>query len=236
MDSPLDPHAPLHKIVNPAEPSRLIHIAVLDDQTLLVESLRLAFNREPGLTMVGSAGTCAEAFELLALTRPDILLVDVLLPDGNVLDRLAAMRTASLKTQFIVLTALADEDTLLRAVEAGASGFVGKHQPLYELLAAIRQVAAGDVAMPADLLLMLLAKRLHPPEPPVVHEPLTPREREILSLAADGRSSARIAGELMLSVQTVRTHLRNAIGKLNSHSRLEAVAVALRTGVLAPPR
>lgn len=218
----------------------MIRIAVLDDHELLVQSLRLVFNREPGLHMVGAAHLCADAYELVSLTRPDILLLDVTLPDGDGLERLVSLRAACPETRFVVLTAHMDEATLLRAVEAGANGFVGKHQPLTELITALRQVAAGEMAMPANLLLMLVSQRVRPPQPeptpqPFAREPLTPREHEILALAAEGRSSAAIAAELTLSVQTVRTHLRNAIGKLNAHSRLEAVAIALRTGLLAPP-
>ena len=213
-----------------------VRLALVDDHPLMLESLRLFFNREPGLTVVGTATSGAEAFELVKLTRPHLLLLDVALPDGDGLERLPALRAACPQTQFIVLTALADEATLLRAVEAGASGFVGKHQPASELLAAVRKVAAGEMAMPAALLVGLLSPRRAPAQPAAsVHSPLTAREREVLALAAEGYTSAAIAAELSLSVLTVRTHLRNAISKLNAHSRLEAVATALRTGILAPP-
>jgi DNA-binding NarL/FixJ family response regulator len=233
MAYPVDPSAPLRQTA--VDPTRgPLRLAILDDHQLLVESLRLFFNRVPGMTVVGTANTCAEAFELLTLTRPDVLLLDVDLPDADGLERLPALQAACPATRFIVLTALANEAALLRAVEAGASGFVGKHQPAAELLGAVQLVAAGEMAMPAALLVGLLGRRRAPAAPPP-HQPLTPREREVLALAAEGQSSADIAGSLSLSVLTVRTHLRNAIGKLNAHSRLEAVATALRTGLLAPP-
>lgn len=234
MDHPAEPSAPLRQTAATEPASCPLRLAILDDHQLLVESLRLFFNREPGMTVVGTANNCAEAFELLTLTRPDVVLLDVSLPDGDGLERLPALREACPQAQFIVLTALTNEATLLRAVEAGASGFVGKHQPAAELRAAVRQVAAGEMAMPAALLVGLLGQR-RPTRATAPQSPLTPREREVLGLAAEGRSSADIADVLSLSVLTVRTHLRNAIGKLNAHSRLEAVATALRSGILAPP-
>jgi DNA-binding NarL/FixJ family response regulator len=207
----------------------VVRIAVLDSHALLVDGLRLVFNREPGLTMVGSAGTCAEAFELVALTRPDLLLLEIDLPDGDGLDRLHTLRAACPPTQFLVLTVQWDQCSLLRSVEAGAMGFIGKHQPVTAVLAAIRQVAAGEMVLPADLLMGLLTHRQRCPRGatahgvvPLAQEPLTALERQVLARAAEGQSSAAIAADLALPVPAVRSHLRRVIGKLNAHSRQDA--------------
>jgi DNA-binding NarL/FixJ family response regulator len=203
----------------------VIRLAVLDHHALLVDGLRLVFNREPGLTMVGAAGTCAEAFELVTLTHPDLLLLEIDLPDGDGLNRLHTLRAAGPHMQFLVLTMQWDQCSLLRSVEAGAMGFIGKHQPVTEVLAAIRQVAAGEMVLPADLLMGLLTHRQRCPRRavlPLAQEPLTALERQVLARAAEGQSSTAIAADLALPVPAVRNHLRRVIGKLSAHSRQDA--------------
>ncbi len=219
----------------------VIRVAIVDDHELLTQALTLVIGQEPGLLMVGSTQTCAGAQALVAQTCPDVLLLDVTLPDGDGLALIPSLRSASPQTHILVLTSMADEGTLLRAVEAGVSGFVGKHRPVADVLEAVRHAAGGEMVMPTELLLGLLARqRVSPPrpvpEPAPLTKPLSAREREVLACAAEGLATPQIAQQLSLSSLTVRTHLRNIIGKLNAHSRLEAVAVALRQGLIAPPR
>jgi DNA-binding NarL/FixJ family response regulator len=218
-----------------------IRIAIVDDHQMLIEALSLVIDKEPGLKMVGSVNTCGGALELVQTHTPDVLLLDVSLPDGDGLSQVAALKAACPHMQILVLTSMADESTLLRAVEAGVGGFVGKHRPVAEVFAAIRQAADGEIVMPSNLLLGLLTRRQAPPvtRPTPVQpefEPLTTREREILAHTAQGKTGAAIAEELNISLMTVRTHLRNLMSKLNVHSRLEAVAFALRYGLIEPPR
>jgi DNA-binding NarL/FixJ family response regulator len=217
-----------------------IRIAIVDDHQMLIEALSLVIDREPDLQMVGSVNNCAAAGQLLLESCPDILLLDVSLPDGDGLALVPQLRATCPKTHILVLTSMADEGTLLRAIEAGVSGFVGKHRPVSEVFAAIRQAADGEIVMPSSLLVGLLTRRqasaqLDIARSPVDYEPLTPREREILAHTAEGKSGAMIAQELNISLMTVRTHLRNLMSKLNVHSRLEAVAFALRHGLIDPP-
>jgi DNA-binding NarL/FixJ family response regulator len=221
-------------------PGRPLRIAIVDDHQMLAEALTLALDREPDLQMVGSVGSCAGAEELVRACCPDVLLLDVSLPDGDGLALVPALQAACPQTHILVLTSLADESTLLRAVEAGVSGFVGKHRPVAEVFAAIRQAVEGEIVMPSNLLVGLLggrqaASRGAAARPAPEFEPLTAREREILAHTAQGKSGATIAEELNISLMTVRTHLRNLMGKLNVHSRLEAVAFALRHGLIEPP-
>jgi DNA-binding NarL/FixJ family response regulator len=220
---------------------KVIRIAIVDDHELLAQALSMVVDQEPDLAMVGWTHSCAGAEALVARTCPDVLLLDVSLPDGDGLALMPRLRAACPATQVLVLTSMADENTLLRALEAGVSGFFGKHRPVAEVLAAVRQAADGELVMPTALLLGLLARQRAQPArtpaaPPPGREPLTAREREVLACAAEGLSTAAIAQRLNISVLTVRTHLRNVLAKLDAHSRLEAVALALREGLIEPPR
>jgi len=140
-------------------------------------------------------------------------------------------------THILVLTSLSDEKTLTQAVEAGVNGFASKERPLSEVIAAIRQAAEGEIAMPTSLLFGLLGRTARTRARPVTptRDPLTPREREILTLLAGGRSGPDIAAALNISPQTVRTHIRNLMDRLGVHSRLEAVSYALSRGLIEPP-
>jgi DNA-binding NarL/FixJ family response regulator len=218
----------------------MIRIAIIDDHQMLVEALTLVIRNEGDMEMVGSANTCGGARDLIERNCPDVLLLDVSLPDGDGLSLVPDLRVLCPRTQILVLTSMADESTLLRAVEAGVSGFVGKHRPVAEVFAAVRQAAEGEIVMPSNLLLGILTRRQPAalPRSPVAvaeYEPLTVREREILAHTAQGKSGAAIAAELNISLMTVRTHLRNLMSKLNVHSRLEAVAFAMRHGIIEPP-
>jgi DNA-binding NarL/FixJ family response regulator len=219
----------------------VIRLALLDDHQLMTQALALVLAQEPDLALAGSAATCAEGVALVARVCPDILVLDVHLPDGDGLTLIPQLRAACAQTQILVLTSMADEHVLLRAVEAGVAGFVSKHQPVADVLAAIRQAAAGEVVMPAKLLVGLLQRQRSSngrAAPPAVHDhdSLTARELEVLACAAQGYSTTQIAERLSISALTVRTHLRNVMSKLNAHSRLEAVAIALRQGWIDPPR
>jgi DNA-binding NarL/FixJ family response regulator len=221
-----------------AQPSP-ITISIVDDHRVLTDALATIFRSQPDLHMqiVGVAETCAAARELLAQTCPDVLLLDVLLPDGDGLGLVPEFNRACPNTYILVLTALADEKTLMRAVETGVNGFIGKTQPLSQVIAAIRQAAEGEIAMPAGLLQRLLAQTAHLRARPVTptRSPLTPREQEILTHLARGKSGQDIAAALNITPLTVRTHIRNLLEKLGVHSRLEAVGYALSRGLIEPP-
>jgi DNA-binding NarL/FixJ family response regulator len=219
----------------PVSAQEKIRIAILDDHQVLIEALSLVIHNEPDMEMVGSVNACGGVRGLLERTCPDVLLLDVSLPDGDGLALAPELRRLCPQMQILVLTSLADENTLQRAVEAGVSGFVGKHRPVSEVFAAIRQAADGEIVMPSNLLVGLLNRRQAPRPAADQYEPLTPREQEILAYTAQGMSGAAIAAELNISLLTVRTHLRNLMSKLNVHSRLEAVAFALRHGLIDPP-
>jgi len=213
-------------------------IAIVDDHQVLVETLKLVIQQEDDMLVVGEAGCCTDCLELVRRVSPSILILDVSLPDGDGLSLVPKINKLSPDTNILVLTSFSDEDTLMRAIDLGVSGFVGKNQHLSELLSAIRLAAQGEIAIPASLLLGLLGRkprsRKQVPDLPE-HEPLTPRETEILSCLAQGNSAGEISGRLHISPLTVRTHIRNLIEKLGVHSRLEAVTYALQKGIIDSP-
>jgi DNA-binding NarL/FixJ family response regulator len=207
-------------------------VAVIDDHQVLTDALGLVFSKSD-LHYLGAADTCAAARLLVAQKTPDVLLLDVDLPDGDGLDLVTELKAASPETQILVFTSYADEDTLMRAVEIGVSGFVSKTQSIPEMLKAVQLAGEGEIVMPASLMRGMLARirqSQHPDKSSL--KPLTPRELEILRLMVQGRSTQALAEALTISAPTVRTHIRNLMSKLNAHSRLEAVSIAMQRGLI----
>ncbi len=215
-----------------------ITIVIIDDHQVLVETLKLVIQQEEDMQVVGVAGSCAGCLELVQRVTPSVLILDVALPDGDGLSLVPKINKLSPETNILILTSLSDEDTLMRAIDLGVSGFVGKNQHLSELLGAIRLANQGEIAISASLLLGLLGRKQRPrrQNPGVLaYETLTPRETEILCYLAQGRSAGEIAEMLNISPLTVRTHIRNLIEKLGVHSRLEAVTYAMQKGLIDSP-
>ena len=215
-----------------------ISIVVVDDHRVVADALSIVMRGEPDLQIVGTAGTIAACLSLVKQICPDVLLLDVSLPDGNGLTLIPVLKRWCPQTHVLVLTSLEDEVTLLRAVDAGTAGFLAKSAPLAQVLAGIRQAAEGEIVMPPSLLLGLLSRvvllRTANTNAPA-DESLTQREKEILRHLAQGTSVINIAAELNIAPNTVRTHIRNLLGKLKVHTRLEAVVLALRNGNIDNP-
>lgn len=211
--------------------ARPITVVVIDDHELLIDAVERSFRGHTSLRVVGRARTIAGGLDVVTELQPDIVVLDVRLPDGSGIDAIAVLKHAAPDAEIVVLTGFADSASLARALEAGCAGFVSKGDPLDELIAAVEAVADGQVRVPPDLLHGLVG-HLRPKGDRLGHD-LTAREREILQLLAAGRSTTDMVGELVVSVHTVRNHVRNVLQKLNASSRLEAVAVATRAGLLA---
>ena len=214
----------------------MIRVAVIEDHRVLIEALELMFNTEGEFEFVGAATTIEGGLNMVKETTPDVLLLDVGLPDGDGLDLVPAINTSSPCTQIVVMTGLADDNLLLRAIDVGVSGFVSKDCSLADLLSTVREVAQGEIVMPSHLLVELL--RRVPRRQSISYidgnpwEGLTPREYEILVHLAQGMSGDAIAVELHIAPLTVRTHIRNMMSKLGVHTRLEAVSYALNNGLI----
>lgn len=217
----------------------MISIAIVEDHQVLADTLGLMFRHEPELQFLGSANTLAAGKDLVRNNPPDVLLLDVGLPDGDGLELIPLAKQTRADTQVVILTSLTDETTLMRAIDHGVNGFVSKSSSLPDLLSTIRQAAEGEIVIPSSLLVGLLMRM---PRDKAAsyreekgYEPLTLREREILEALAAGKSGSAIAEEMHIAPLTVRTHIRNLMAKLGVHSRLEAVAFSLKHGIIESP-
>ena len=217
----------------------MITVAMIEDHQLLVDSLGLMLRYEDDFQFLGAAASLSDGIDLVQTCTPEVLLLDVGLPDGNGLDLIPEIVEISPKTNIVVLTSLTDEATLMRVVDSGISGFVSKNSQLSELLETIRKAAEGEIVIPTSLLMGLLMRMPRDKAAAFREEKgwerLTLREQEILGMLALGKSGNEIADELHIAPLTVRTHIRNMMSKMGVHSRLEAVAFGLKNGIIEPP-
>jgi DNA-binding NarL/FixJ family response regulator len=205
----------------------------VDDHDMFAQSLQLALSAEPDLTVVGTAPTLAQARAMVVTSTPDVVLLDHRLPDGLGVESITELRALRPAVNVVVLTAAAEDSTLVAATEAGCAGFILKTSPLEELVAAVRTAAAGEIMVSSDLLSRLLNRLQHQRDRP--EHSLTAREREILGLIGEGLTNGAIAKRLFISVNTVRNHVQSVLAKLDAHSKLEALSVAIREGLIDPP-
>jgi DNA-binding NarL/FixJ family response regulator len=204
-----------------------ISILLVDDHELIRQGLRRAFERDGDFEVVGEAGTLADARRLLGMTRPDVVILDVRLPDGNGLDAARKLRAESEELGIVVLTMYAGDDQLFEALEAGASAFVPKNSPSEDVVAAARHAASSPRAFTASDLAEAMKRRMSPTGPQ-----LSPREREVLNLLADGLGVAQISRQLYISESTTKTHISKLYEKLGAGNRAQALMTALRLGLL----
>jgi DNA-binding NarL/FixJ family response regulator len=219
-----------------------IRVLLADDQALLRATFRILIDSCDDMEVVGEAGNGAEAVALTRSHRPDVVLMDIRMPD---IDGLAATSaicadTDLQDTRVLILTTFQTDEHVARALRVGAGGFLGKDAAADELLDAIRTVAAGDALLSPVATRALITRFLATPElrtaPPLPAEldTLTAREREMVILVAEGKSDKDIADELFLSPLTVRTHIQRAKMKLQARSRAQLVAIAYQVGLAGP--
>jgi DNA-binding NarL/FixJ family response regulator len=209
-------------------------VFVVDDHEMVAEMLTRALGGETDLVMVGVASTVHDAVVGIAESCPDLVVIDYQLADGTGVTATREIKAHCPEVEVIMLTGHADGATLAEALEAGCSGFVTKDALYEDLVHTIHQVLLGVVTVPPSMLGELAASIR--PRPVELGDDLTVREREVLAMLARGLSTEQMVDELMLSIHTVRNHIRNVLTKLQARSRLEAVAVAIRLGVIAPIR
>lgn len=202
-------------------------ILVVEDHLVVAEALSAMLDDEPDMRVVGTAGSVEDAIRLARSRRPHVVLMDYQLPDGtgtSAAERIVAIVPGA---AVVILTATATESALMEAMSAGCKGFIVKEGGIREVLDTVRVVRAGGVRFNA--------KSLHrPPAGEAPLQPLAPREMEVLRLLAAGAPTTAIRDELMLSAHTVRNHIRHILRKLGAHSKLEAVAIATRMGLVTP--
>lgn len=224
----------------PAATSGPIRVLIAEDHKAFAEALQRVIDLEKGLEVVTIASDGATAVDLVVENHPDVVIMDVEMPN---LDGIAATRRikeASPETYVVILSAHQDDTLVARAVEAGASGYLSKTQSVEDVAAAVRAAAGGESLIEADEVARILAalrkRREEDADARARADRLTPRQVEILQLMADGLGSDRIAEKLEISRQTLRTHVQNILTRLKVHSKLEALSYAIRYGKVTPAK
>lgn len=211
----------------------LIRVVLVDDHEMFTEGLARVLLRETEIEVVGVAATGTAGVELVRTTQPDVVVLDYHLPDDDAPRITAAIFEASPQTRILILSGNDDDRSLLAALDAGCLGFLTKDKAVDELVAAVRRVHAGEAYVPTERLTALLPHLGRPLAR--LGADLSEREREVLDCLASGMSNPAIAEHLFLSIHTVRNHVQGVLHKLSAHSKLEAVAIATREGLLRTP-
>jgi NarL family two-component system response regulator LiaR len=214
-----------------------IRVVIADDHRVVRDGLHYMLSQEPDVEVVGEAEDGAQALLVAAATSPDVLLLDLYMPELDGHGVLAALRDAPHQPAVVVLTSATDDEDLVRAVQAGATSYLLKTAAAEDVIAAVRTAATGSANLSPDLVTRL-TRALRRPPPPDPFQPLSPREREVLDLIASGHSNRQIAHELIIGEQTVKTHVSNILTKLDLQDRVQAAIFALRHQQRAdnPPR
>ena len=216
-----------------------ITILICDDHKILTDALAMVVGQDEALRQISApVHSPQEAIELCMEHRPDVVLMDVVFKGTmNGIEATRKIKEASAATKVVIMTAHEEDRLLVEAVEAGASGFLGKSEAADELLGAAKAAADGEVLIDPTTLTRILQQvareREERRDATALLDQLTEREREILQLLAEGMRNDDIAAKLFISPQTVQTHVRNLLAKLGVHSKLEAVAFAVKHGAIS---
>ncbi|WP_105967934.1 response regulator transcription factor [Streptomyces geranii] len=219
-----------------------IRVLLADDQALLRATFRILIDSAADLTVVAEAADGQEAVDLTATHRPDVVIMDIRMPnlDGVAATAAICARPELAATHILILTTFENDANVAKALRAGAGGFLGKGVSPDTLLAGIRTVAAGDALLSPTATRALVTRFLTTPDTdhfvalPDAVRTLTEREREVMALAAYGKSNAEIAEQLVLSPLTVRSHIQRAMTKLDARDRAQLVVVAYQSGLVKP--
>jgi DNA-binding NarL/FixJ family response regulator len=209
-----------------------IKILIADDHPMMREALQTALAEEPDMEVIGEAGNGVEALELARKLAPDLILMDLLMPQMGGLEAVARLQEDLPQVKIMVVSSLEDEGKILDSVKAGALGYFPKSAPRAYLLEGIRKVADGIPYLPAGIAAKLFKglreMKPAPAQRSAIDEPLTVRQEEILSMVGEGRSDREIGEALHLTEATVRSHVHNILLRLGLETRSQAVAYALR--------
>lgn len=211
-----------------------IRLLLVDDHAVVRSGLRMLLQAQPDMRILGEAETGAEAVHQVRLHRPDVVLMDIQMPDMNGIEATRQIKAMGSETAVLALTMHEDDAYFFEMLRAGASGYVPKRAAPDELVSAIRTVSQGQVFLYPTLAARLVQNYLGRVEPETQSSlaELTPREQEILTLVAEGLSSPEIAIRLVISSKTVDRHRENIMRKLNLHSRVDLVKYAIKEGLI----
>lgn len=214
-----------------------IRLLLIDDHQVVRQGLRMMLDGEPDLEIVGEADTASQGLVETTRLKPDVVLMDIGLPDMSGIEATKEVKRLAPEVAVVALTIHEDEEYFFKMLEAGASGYVPKRAAPDELLTAIRVTASGEVYLYPSLAKLLVQDYLGEGQTSR-HESslnlLTDREKEVLTLLADGLSNSEIGEQLSISPKTVARHRENIMAKLNLHSRTDLVKYAIRKGIIEP--
>ena len=219
----------------------MIRVAIADDQQLIRAGFRSLLEAEPDIEIVGEAGSGAEAVSLVVATHPDVVLMDIRMPDGDGLwaTEQIVQRPELKDTRIVIVTTFELDEYVGRAIRAGASGFLVKDTEPVEFIRAVRVVAAGDALLSPGVTRRLLERisgDLREAPDARILSAITEREREVLALVGQGFTNEEIGKELFLSPLTAKTHVSRIMSKLAARDRVQLVVIAYETGLVSPGR
>ncbi|MBF4549880.1 MULTISPECIES: response regulator transcription factor [unclassified Pseudoclavibacter] len=220
----------------------MTRVLVVDDQALIRQAVSDILGQEPGIDVVGEARNGREAVALVATLRPDVVLMDIRMPELDGIEATAAICGDPRNTdvRVLILTTFEEDEYLLAALRAGASGFIGKGAEPDDIVRAVRAVHAGDALLSPAATRSLITRYVLRSQPtgtsvvPQQLEQLTDREREVLLLVARGHANAEIAELLFISPHTAKTHVNRIMAKVHAHDRAQLVIIAYESGLLSP--
>jgi two-component system, NarL family, response regulator LiaR len=207
-----------------------IHVLIVDDHEIVRKGIRALLATKRDIQVVGEASDGAEAVTQALTLRPDIILMDLMMPKMNGIQATREITAGQPEARVLVLTSFAADEQVFPAIKAGALGYLLKDSGPQELVQAIRQVYRGEPSLDPSVARKVLYEVSTPPQKPLTPDPLTSREMEILRLVAQGKSNKEIAGELVIAEETVHTHVSNILNKLHLASRTQAALYALKEG------
>jgi DNA-binding NarL/FixJ family response regulator len=218
--------------------ARPIRVLLVDDHRLVLDALTRVIGLEPDMRIVGTAVSIAEAREA-SRVPVDVVLMDYRLQDGTGVEATRLIKARWPSSRVLMLTGIDDDETILESIQAGADGYLTKDRAVADVVDAVRAAHEGAILLPRSTIVTIArrvaeARDRRAVQAPV--EPLTPRELEVLRALTEGLSTREICDRLAIAPNTLRTHVQNIMGKLRVHSKLEAVAVALRNRLVEPPR
>jgi DNA-binding NarL/FixJ family response regulator len=211
-------------------------ILLADDQELVRTGMRMILTAEDDLEVVGEAADGQEAVDLAATLRPDVVLMDIRMPNLDGIEATRRVVATHPEARVVMLTTFDRSQLVYESLVAGASGYLLKDAPGQQLVAGVRAVARGEELLAPSITRRLIEEftRTGRGRPPRGYDELTEREAEVLTLVARGRSNAEIAAELFVSIQTVKTHVARVLAKLGLRDRVQAVVLAYEHGLVRP--
>jgi NarL family two-component system response regulator LiaR len=208
-----------------------IRVLVVDDHEIVRKGIRALLSREHELEVIGEAGDGEEAIDQAHRLRPDVILMDLVMPKFDGIEAIKQIVAQQPQARILVLTSFAADDKVFPAIKAGALGYLLKDSGPAELVQAIHQVYRGEPSLDPSIARKLLQELAHPPKTSPTTDPLTERELDVLRLVAQGKSNREIAEQLVITEMTVRTHVSNILSKLHLASRTQAALYALKEGL-----